>query len=682
MAADFTAWLEASPMLNDVEHFRSYPSADTTHRRDRSALDTFRNRGRKVSDDVQRFRDEVLAWLDARPRTAGVILVDAAMRNEPLADTLTKLLPHQDAIAALDADGQNQIVAALRPLSELPTDVTGDAADLAKMLNGGRGNALADRAQDILDIKALQPHSNQAYELGQTVGGLAVGLYSAGDTEKSLDLLAHWQQLLEKHAANQGGHYSDRLTNDLQQMMWNRGDHPDLSPVLLVNAMATDARLAPITDNRLLSALEYPFDNVIDNLPPAPGATTDNSGRWFAGLDQLATRLDGGPAAALLPALTEEAKDRHKDDEYDASLALLAQRTSAAPDAPIFTTAQAALRMARMLDRSKDDPLDPTDQAFVADHLSALATDATVPASTRLAILTQALRQLNWRAPDSTAAAAAAAATLLVNVLKTHPEWVNNESADAILYGAHTSDRTEGWPADAELVDAYLTALTRRPRRGHTPTLSVQLPSTYRVAYGSTSLREPRAALSLLQIALDAGLNDQADRLLSHENATLATCPAAWHALATHGRSVTAADAIRRHATAARPMLLRSFTHSPEAAAALPDVLAHLHDKPDLAFFSECAFAALADPDENLKKQPDSAPTPRTQRLTALAQRYDAAVFPNPALRDATLLMLASDDRAAAVIAEPLAQATKKLKLSSLGNQNNSLSVPKQLLLA
>jgi len=43
MAADFTAWLEASPMLNDVEHFRSYPSADTTHRRDRSALDTFRN---------------------------------------------------------------------------------------------------------------------------------------------------------------------------------------------------------------------------------------------------------------------------------------------------------------------------------------------------------------------------------------------------------------------------------------------------------------------------------------------------------------------------------------------------------------------------------------------------------------------------------------------------------------
>jgi len=102
-----------------------------------------------------------------------VILVDAAMRNEPLADTLTKLLPHQDAIAALDADGQNQIVAALRPLSELPTDVTGDAADLAKMLNGGRGNALADRAQDILDIKALQPHSNQAYELGQTVGGLA-----------------------------------------------------------------------------------------------------------------------------------------------------------------------------------------------------------------------------------------------------------------------------------------------------------------------------------------------------------------------------------------------------------------------------------------------------------------------------------------------------------------------------
>ena len=96
MAADFTAWLEASPMLNDVEHFRSYPSADTTHRRNRSALDTFRNRGRKVSDDVQRFRDEVLAWLDARPRTAGVILVDAAMRNEPLADTLTKLLPHQD----------------------------------------------------------------------------------------------------------------------------------------------------------------------------------------------------------------------------------------------------------------------------------------------------------------------------------------------------------------------------------------------------------------------------------------------------------------------------------------------------------------------------------------------------------------------------------------------------------
>jgi len=226
----------------------------------------------------------------ARPRTAGVILVDAAMRNEPLADTLTKLLPHQDAIAALDADGQNQIVAALRPLSELPTDVTGDAADLAKMLNGGRGNALADRAQDILDIKALQPHGNQAYELGQTVGGLAVGLYSAGDTEKSLDLLAHWQQLLEKHAANQGGHYSNRLTSDLRQMMWNRGDHPDLSPVLLVNAMATDARLAPITDNRLLSALEYPFDNVIDNLPPAPGAATDNSGRWFAGLDQLATR--------------------------------------------------------------------------------------------------------------------------------------------------------------------------------------------------------------------------------------------------------------------------------------------------------------------------------------------------------------------------------------------------------
>ncbi|MEM6853032.1 MAG: tetratricopeptide repeat protein [Planctomycetota bacterium] len=660
-ADGFIAWLASSPLVQDTTAFRSFPQSGNNWNNHRSALDMFRGHDHGDDDEASPSEDPVLAWLDTQPRTLGVVLVNAAWRDEPLADTLQKLAPYQEAIAALDADGKNQIVAALPELSGLPEDAPEVAVALANQLDGARAATLATQAQNILDIKALNPHGNQVWQLGETVGDLANDLYAEGSTEMALDLLAHWDGLIKKLNRNRG-YFGNRLADTLRQTMYH-GNSVD--PLLMVNAMAHDPRLASVVDADLMSATSSRLDNVMDAIDPVEGDGRTQPRRWLAGLEELADQLEAEPAAALLPALAAEARDRHRPADYQTAFARLAKRAGADPS-PLFVTAEAALHIARLRDRSDDETPDPADLGFIIQHLEALAADDTLPPVTRLTLMGSVLNQLP--ATDTPSSVTAAAARLLADVLATDPQVITNSTADAILNRARVADRSgDGWPEEAQLIDNYLNAVSARRRNQPGEGLSIQLPAGYDMVSGNLNERSPRAALSILEMALDTGLNDSADRLLAMDSGTVAATPPAWAHLAAHGRADRAAALIRRHHADTRAYLVEGAAYTPAVAAAEAAVLAELQDDAALVYFARCAFASLADPDV----RSGDAPPLRRDRLADLAQQYPSVDLDNrPQLRDRILLLLSSDDHAAALLAEPLAEASGGLTLPAVMGQN------------
>ena len=102
-------------------------------------------------------------------------------------------------------------------------------------------------------------------------------------------------------------------------------------------------------------------------------------------------------------------------------------------------------------------------------------------------------------------------------------------------------------------------------------------------------------------------------------------------------------------------------------AAGEAAVLAELQDDGALVYFARCAFASLADPDV----RSGDAPPRRRDRLADLAQQYPSVDLDNrPQLRYSILLLLSSDDHAAALLAEPLAEASSGLTLPAVMGQN------------
>ena len=147
-------------MLGTSETFRAirlkpYLSLNVeNHRSGRSLIDALRQH--VANDDTpftQLLRDQVAPRIDERTPTLGTAVTGAALRNLSLADTLERLTPHHDDIARLTPEQQQELLAALPPLTPAPPapGLSPDAARVAQLLRQTGGSAATDRANALLD---------------------------------------------------------------------------------------------------------------------------------------------------------------------------------------------------------------------------------------------------------------------------------------------------------------------------------------------------------------------------------------------------------------------------------------------------------------------------------------------------------------------------------------------------
>ena len=595
-SADLIALLEGSPFIADAQHFRAFAFESNNYGNDAGSvvaslrqLATTRSSGAKEANAP--VLEAAAAWLDEQPDTLGKVVTGAALRNDPAEDTLNALAPYQSEIAAMSDVAKSDLVGALPSIDRLK-DLTAEAQALATLLGGVREDDLAQRAQAILDIKAFSQHGNQAYELSQIVGPIAIGLYDAGDTETCFKLLEHFDTLSKKSSNSSWG-VGDALRRSMNS---GRNDGNSLPSILLINDLALQPNLAgTLADDNLLANLRQPLDRFVREAGQAAGHNKRSPARWVAGLDALAKGFDERPTVGLLPVLLSQTRYEVRDKNLPEALSLITERQSAAP-APLWATAEAAVR-ARRIAKAKQLKADDADVVFVTEYLTQIALDEAIPVPTRLAVLSSPMALLKDKTPP---AVVATAATLLTTTLNDAPDTVTRSAADTIFESILLAERTgDAWPSDADMVAAYLSAVSRRPRSGQPEALRVSIPGTRSPTSTSTSYRSPTAALSVLRLALDAGPDDEldgeADRLLRVQDGRLSTSTAAWGTLVAHGRLEAAAQQIRKHHAEARLSYVTGFGYLPELhenLSGLDAAFAGDHDA-GLRIFAQAALAAL-----------------------------------------------------------------------------------------
>ncbi len=696
------AELEGSKLLADIPEFRSYVFEG--RREGRSGIDLLRRYAAEANKEKWGpVVDRAVTSIESRPKTIGTVLTVSALRNEDLGVTLAKLTPYHGAIEGMDPTAQTEILAALPPIEEAGlADADPKVRALAELLGGARADTLTDRAQKILDIRAFDPHSNQAWEMSRGLPTLLMGLYREGRGDTAFELFAHWDGLVLKQRRNQGhsnGRSSERFLREILDSY--RDGEEDDSRHLACLAFFVDAagRSEPRIwlESWVLHASQNRLDKLLASVEPIAGEQDVQPRRYAAGLEQLAQPVESLHAAPLLYALYAEADDRHQPRNYAQGFDLLGElrakeeatdRDTMQPGS-LWVTAEAALRLARWKEADDDHPALAEDLAFVDRYLIALAADPSLPVTTRLGVLRQIASVLNRDTPPDTAAAAG---RLMIETLNKEATLVRAPVVEELLETLWTVGPAEGRPTDPQIVKAYLDVVSRKARPHENDLLRVSLPHPYNVVSGRTGLGGPRASLIVLEMALRQDLQDAVEKLLRLENHRLATCPAAWALLAQHGRTDLAAEAIRRSYADARPARVWGILYTPAIAEATPRLLAALDREDDdgLRFLAEAALASLADISDDeqdpryLELESTYAGLPsRSERLAELAERFASVSIRNPALREAVLLTLASDDQAASLLEAPLAEACSSVTLASLSaGHDHTVESKRQLVYA
>ena len=698
-AAALIAEIDDSPLLADAPGFRSYAYESQHH--GRSGIDLIRRYVDNADDDEWGpVVDEVLTWIESRPPTLGTALTRSALRNDSLADSLAGLLPHQDAITQLGPAAQNEIIAALPEMEGDLGETDPAVRALAEVLGGVRGDTLTDRAQQILDIRALNPYGNQEWELGRGLPSLALSLYSEGRQDTAFQLLEHWNELLRKQQRNRGHSNGQNAEYIVRRTLDGNNRHEEnaeqhLTALMLFTDAAQRPDLGLGLESWTLNASRNRLNELMDKTEPIEGEQDKQLRLFAAGLDRLAGQTGSRHAAPLFFAIYREAEDRHKPENYEQGLALLAERRATDETAnggvlepgSFWVTAEAALRLARWKEADDDHPALEEDLAFVDRYCVALADDPGLPVKARLGLLREAASHLNRDMPPT---ATAAAGRLMVQTLREDPALVNGSVAEKLFETLWTVVPGDGRPTDAELVEVYLKVVGRKTRANEDRLLRVGIPQAYNIVSASNHLSSPRASLIALDMALEQGMDGAIEKLLRLEDHRLATSPATWALLAQHGRAGLAAEAIRRNHSEARPVRVWGIVYTPALAEATPDLLAALEGDraEELRFFTEAALASLADiaDDENDPRYPEIETTyadlpNRSERLTALAERFESAAVTHPLLRTAVLVMLSSDDRAAVLLEAPLTEATDSVTLASLAESHDgSTEITRQLI--
>ncbi|MEM8737104.1 MAG: tetratricopeptide repeat protein [Planctomycetota bacterium] len=704
-AAEIIAALEGSPLLRDGDAFESF--AFDGDREERSGLGLVRGLGdRNHAEGWDAVRDEILDWLDDQPATLGTALTASALRDDSLADTLAGLIPMQDTLAGLDPDTLVQVVAAIPPLRGNTQVMSPDLLALADLLGGVRGDQLADRAQEFLDIRAIQPHSNQAWELGESLPPLLLNLYREDKRELVVEMLTHWDGLMEKQRRSQGYSHHETAETLLREVVdTDSGDSESIEEHLVrlrfFTETASDNALSLRLESWTLSESRSRLDELMDDLEPLAGREDSQPRRFATGLNFLADDLGDRHAGPLVYGLYREARDRHNHKNYAEGFALLTKYRLDGPAADadaealdaggLWTAAEAALRLAR-LDESNRGEEREEDRVFVSRYLESLAADDRLPASVRLGLLREVVDDLGRQTPP---AVATAGGRLLIDTFEQQPERVDVHAVEHLVLALWAVPEAPGRPTDTEILDCYLARMSARGsarRGGDSP--HVSLPSSYHIVGGTQqSLASPRAGLAVLEMALKLDPQQSAvEKLMRLDDRTLSAAPAAWALLVEHGRADLAAAAIRRHYDDAQPARLWGIYYTPELAGRTPELLAELDREQDagLRYFAQAALATLVDPGDDPHRlgsaagadaSEDSAEgSGRSARLVALAERFDEIPLDRTALREAVLIMLSSDDRAAALLAVPLAEATRSVTLADLAPDNSSATENKKQL--
>ena len=672
--AALIAAFEGSPPLADGNAFRSFASGGGGQ--SGSLHDDLREAAAESRQSTQEpFFDSfeaLAAWLADQPDTLGVVLTRAALTDAPLADTLAALQPYRDAIASMDPLQQAEVAGALAGLSgQLPEDLPAESLALAETLGAVRGDASLRRAQTILDLRSFGQHSNEAWEYGQQLPAILIGLAGAGEMEKALDLLVHWDGLMQR-SRNNYGNGVDQVVGNLANNDWEDDMKDHAAAVRLVLAALADERL-PLTFNNqtrygLQDRLSQLGREVRESTQPRPG----DAAIFRAVVDRLARDLGDANARPLLHGLAGRRAFNLSPKEIEELLGdpLAADATGDS----LAAVATAGLHLYRGAQNDEADAGSPGSPGAAA--LIALIEDETFPAPARVGIAGGLFGENSAsRTPD----AIAAAATLLVETLAIRDATLDSGAVDELIATyAGQETRGETGPDARTLVTAWIDAVARPQRnRGNDDGLAVSLPPKTDLADRRRGF-EPKAALLSLDLALAEGLNEEADRLLAADRGNLSTCPAAWLSLLRHGRADKAAELIRDRHADARPTAPRGFGFTDADAERLPELLAFFESEEDagLRLFAEAALASLptAGKDDGAGNRP---------HLAGVAERFDGELFASTTLRDVTLLMLAQTDDTAAKLAEALAEATDRFSLAdAVSNEEDEGFLARELKLA
>ncbi|MEM9881327.1 MAG: tetratricopeptide repeat protein [Planctomycetota bacterium] len=679
--------LEDAPLLADGDAFRSYPSRNPNNRT-RSFFDrlfAMRNEldGGNAGKEAERIRDVLArleAWLTTQPDTLGRALALSRLRGDDAAEALTVLSDRGEQIAALEPATQREVLAALPPLDGPPDGASAGAVAVYTALTAAEARGHETRVKEFLELRRLDPQGSH-WEMQRNLGGLALALADGGDTDRAVELLAHWNDLVEQQQRQQGWTNTENAAETLGDAM-GRGEH-GLSGAVLAVRLAGEPRVGYRLHGDAEHGLRRALHRFHQGIETSDEDVPESTHRYLKLADALAERVGPEASAAVLLHALEAVARNHTDNEHYAEIeAGLADRAHADRPGGVWSTAVTAVRIARLRRGGNDDAsssLASGDRAAVAGYLTAVAADAELPRVTRLGVCRVALEAMADKAPP-----VPAVVQLLAETLEQEADALTSTEVGTIL--AHVwrlrdrADATTAWPDPDALVRSVTRAAVRSSRQQHNQ-LQVSAPSSYGAQRGPGRAVAPGWGLVALELAAEADMQAELRQLLQLGQSALGRSPAAWAVLARAGQADLAAEQLRRHHAEALPALVQGVAYDArlrDAADELAEAAARAESDPGraagLALIAEAAIASAYEPPR--KDGEDPGWPDRRTRLTELARGFGAQTIDDPTLRKTALRLIASDDEAAALLEAPLTEALGDTTLGDTIDPNGGAGDP------